>query len=219
MDTPYGPRLFSAGDILLLSSAVKCVFRQNPHDLLTVLHIHFDFCSQDGSAFDLFPNTKDFFINNVADFDFFVKILRKVIYYYDCAKTDIAAQWLRSAISELVESKRMNVQADHIDFSKIIGDICGRISEKPDIKYPLSEMASRCGYSPDYFGRRFKEITGLSFSKYVLNARINRAKDMLINSDDTIADIANKLGYCDPSFFTKQFKRMTHMTPSDFRGF
>lgn len=67
------------------------------------------------------------------------------------------------------------------------------------------------------FKRRFKAATGVTLIEYLQNLRIEEAKSMLENSDRAVDDISAEVGYLDCSFFRRLFKRLTGLTPSNYR--
>jgi len=81
----------------------------------------------------------------------------------------------------------------------------------------VSELAAMAGMSATNFFRHFKAATGTSPIDWLRRERINQAKKRLIETDDTIAEIAAQTGYCDQFYFSRDFKRMTTVTPSEYR--
>jgi len=81
----------------------------------------------------------------------------------------------------------------------------------------LDELAHLVGLSQSQFARAFKASTGLPPYKWWLNSRIKRAQEMLLNSSDSLSDIAIQNGFADQSHFTKTFRRMTGMTPATWK--
>jgi AraC-like DNA-binding protein len=84
---------------------------------------------------------------------------------------------------------------------------------------PLSvhEHARRVGLSQSALRRAIRRSEGCSPKEYILRVRLNRAKELLADSDLTIAEIARKVGHDDPAYFTRMFTRRTGMAPSVFR--
>lgn len=68
-----------------------------------------------------------------------------------------------------------------------------------------------------YFSRVFKEQEGISFSKYVKNLRLEKAKDFLKKYDCPISQIAGMVGFNDISYFVSSFKKKFGMTPGEYR--
>lgn len=81
----------------------------------------------------------------------------------------------------------------------------------------ITQVAGQIYLNPVYFGRVFKSVLGLSFKRYVLNARMERAKAMIIDDTYSIAAICEKVGIPNPSYFTKLFKQCTGQLPSEYK--
>ena len=79
-------------------------------------------------------------------------------------------------------------------------------------------LAAMVYLTPDYLSHLFKWETGFSLTNYIIYERIEEAKRLLAGSDMSISDIAIRCGFQSISYFSKQFKRFTGMTPREFRG-
>ncbi|WP_191486451.1 helix-turn-helix transcriptional regulator [Pseudomonas sp. FEN] len=79
------------------------------------------------------------------------------------------------------------------------------------------ELAKRCGMTTFRFSRLFKEAYGLGFTDYILNKRMNFAKELLDNSQMPITSIGYEAGFKDPSYFARAFKQFANCTPSEYR--
>jgi AraC family transcriptional regulator len=82
----------------------------------------------------------------------------------------------------------------------------------------LWELAQLAEMSPHYFCELFKRSTGLSPHQYSLRCRIDRAKIFLGNYEFTISGVAKATGFVDQSHFTKVFRRIVGVTPTQFRA-
>jgi len=82
---------------------------------------------------------------------------------------------------------------------------------------PLAGMIGRSGLAERTFSRRFRAATGQSPMDYVQTLRIEEAKQMLETTDDPSDAIAASLGYEDPTFFRRLFKKHTGITPGRYR--
>jgi len=100
----------------------------------------------------------------------------------------------------------------------LVASIALQMQENPKEITSVSGIALKAGYSTDHFTRTFKKIMGCSPQQFLVNARITKAKSMLLDSGLTIKEIADQLGYCNAYFFSRQFKTMTDHTPSEFRS-
>lgn len=106
------------------------------------------------------------------------------------------------------EEIRMNVVAEEIRRY-----IAGHYKE--DLS--LQDVAGAMRYSDAYFCKIFKKYFNRSFIVYLNELRIEKAKQMLEDALRNIKDISSEVGYRDSNYFAKVFKRLTGMTPSDYR--
>jgi beta-lactam-binding protein with PASTA domain len=63
----------------------------------------------------------------------------------------------------------------------------------------------------------FKNKTGVNFIDYLTNIRIERAKELLADSDVSIKEICSEVGYADPNYFSRIFKKVTGVTPTEYK--
>lgn len=80
----------------------------------------------------------------------------------------------------------------------------------------LEALASAAGMSRYYFCRSFKRATGVTPYQYLLECRIERAKGLLLQRQQSITDIAIQVGFASQSQFGRHFKRFTGVTPNQF---
>jgi len=85
-----------------------------------------------------------------------------------------------------------------------------------DSDLSLNQLAASVQMSPHYFSRLFKETTGFTPHKYVINCRIERAKELLKQKQISIAEIAKEVGFVDQSHLNRYFKRKVGITPKQF---
>ena len=81
----------------------------------------------------------------------------------------------------------------------------------------VEELAQMAAMSVSSFHRQFKAATGTSPIDWLKRERINQAKKRLLETDLTIAEIADQTGYYDQFYFSKDFKRMTKLSPTECR--
>jgi AraC family transcriptional regulator len=87
------------------------------------------------------------------------------------------------------------------------------IHDNLDQQLTLAELSFVAHMSPSHFARTFKHVTGVSPHQYVLKARLERAKSLLLRGNVSISEVAHKLGFFDQSHFTRSFKRLVGITP------
>lgn len=91
------------------------------------------------------------------------------------------------------------------------------INEKLEYDVGLLEIAEAVEMSPYHFARLFKQSTGLAPHQYVIERRIERAKELLANKDLPIVEIAYSLGFASQSHFTATFRKLVAITPKAYR--
>ena len=91
------------------------------------------------------------------------------------------------------------------------------INEHLQDELSLVELARTAQLSPHHFATVFKASTGISPHRYVIERRIDRARDLLRRDDKTISEIAYAVGFSSQSHLTANFRRMMGMTPRKFR--
>lgn len=82
----------------------------------------------------------------------------------------------------------------------------------------LEDVAKVVFLSPYHFSRMFKQRTGSCFSYYLAKVKIDHAKELLRETEDSLATIATTIGY-NPNYFSQVFKRMEGITPGQYRAF
>lgn len=79
-------------------------------------------------------------------------------------------------------------------------------------------MAQEVGMSKYYFCRLFKQSTGISPHQYLIQQRLERAKQLLLQSKLSITKIAQTVGFSEQSQLTRHLKRATGLTPKQLRN-
>ncbi|TDQ37192.1 helix-turn-helix domain-containing protein [Aureibacillus halotolerans] len=86
-----------------------------------------------------------------------------------------------------------------------------------DQELSLHAVADIVHLSPRYVSRIFKQETELNFVDYVTNLRMQKAKQLLVESNSNVEQVANSVGYHNPAYFSKKFKEAFGVTPSKYR--
>lgn len=92
------------------------------------------------------------------------------------------------------------------------------LRDAPDVKWTLPALARQVHASPFHLARIFREDTGVSVHAYQLRVRLSKSIDLLLDTGQTLSEIAHRLGFATHSHFTSAFRRMTGLTPGRFRG-
>lgn len=83
--------------------------------------------------------------------------------------------------------------------------------------HQVSDYASLLNITPNHLNKTVKTLTGKSPTKWIDEAIVLEAKVLLVQSELTISEVANEVGFEDPSYFSRLFKKYEGVTPSDFR--
>jgi len=101
--------------------------------------------------------------------------------------------------------------------AKVIEECQVYIQERYFEDISLEAMASMHHFSSTYFSNLFKQQAGISFIRYITKVRLNQSVEKLINSNQSIASIAESIGIHDPAYFNRLFKKEMGITPNKYR--
>lgn len=93
-----------------------------------------------------------------------------------------------------------------------------RIRQSLEESLTIQQIAEDLGVSYSSFRKLFKEFTGMAPAMYQQNLRLQRAKELLSTTDESIKEIAYRLNFESPDYFSSKFKIQTGMKPSEFRS-
>lgn len=126
--------------------------------------------------------------------------------------------YMRSLLIEIIIDtiRIISVDSDN-SYSSVIMKAVKEIEEHYADKLMLSDIAKEMFISIPYLSSKFKEETGLCFSEYLKQVRIQKACMMLSTTEMKIHSIAEKVGYSDYKRFGKVFREVTGTSPGKFR--
>lgn len=81
----------------------------------------------------------------------------------------------------------------------------------------VCNVGSRFGYNSQYFGRRFKEVVGMTPKQYLIKLQVEKAKALLCETNLKVREVGEQVGIQDEKMFMKIFKKSEQMTPTEFR--
>ena len=82
----------------------------------------------------------------------------------------------------------------------------------------FQDVVDHVAMSSSHFSTLFSQTTGVTFTKYLINLRMRKARELLYNTSMRSSEIAYAVGYNDPHYFSYLFKKNTGVTPSEFRS-
>jgi AraC-like DNA-binding protein len=166
----------------------------------------------------ILPETGKLFLTNTRVFQFFRQLLdisRRNP--YSPLFTNYSLSLLAMEVSQEYIQKEIIAEKN-----KKLNPRMENIIEWVRINHPknisLSRMAKLFKYNHDYLSTSFKKYTGLPLMKYINMIRLEAAKNKLINTSDSIKEIAFATGFKDEKNFYKRFKQMEKISPGKYRN-
>ena len=194
----------SAGDILYLSEGA--VYKMDVLSRYDFICVNFFFDSDSSRRSDVFKPRDTAKCENL-----FFKLWRSSSGSSLADKMSIAYK-----IYAALLSSRMTAYVKGDAREKILEAISLMTAEMGET-VTVAEIAARAGVSEVYFRRLFRSVTGSSPAKYMINYRVERAKELLIEDYLTLEEISERCGFSSISYFCRIFKDTTGMTPGEFR--
>ena len=107
--------------------------------------------------------------------------------------------------------------AQHPDRYPQIDELVAQIRENPEKWWSISTMSEYCNMSDDQFRRVFMNRFGVLPKLYIDKLRLNKAAEFLIETNMSVAEIAEMMGYQDPFHFSRRFKAVIGFSPQQYR--
>ena len=104
-----------------------------------------------------------------------------------------------------------------VEFPDFIDKVFHYIYKHYNQKITLDILAKKFGVSKYHLLREFKRCSGTTINEYILTTRMNKAKSLLRDTDKSVGEISDEIGFCNPSHFIKQFHSREHITPLSYR--
>lgn len=132
---------------------------------------------------------------------------------YRMNHSEQVADWmirLRDGLCDTLKSKRVSYK-EHM-----ISNIQKYIQNHIEERLTLNEISAVFGLSPNYLSALFKKTCGIGFSEYITQMKVSRAKNMLLEQDMKIYEVADHLGFESAFYFSKVFKKVSGVSPREF---
>ena len=232
---------FDSGLIKIAKNQCIMIFSQRQHCFYVpenrtckMINIHFDPDEISASNAGLSLGTpadetsEDFLSNllfnneeylKIADHNEIEHIMRKIVLEMDQKNNEYEILVklyfceLLLVFSRIIANKKLQQEhsSNYVNASKRFIDLSLSLDLSPEI------ISSAIHISADYLLHIFKEYTGYSLMEYVTGKRIDKAKELLKNSNQNITAIANQVGISNSQYFSTLFKRHTSLTPLQYR--
>ncbi|MGL1892426.1 MAG: substrate-binding domain-containing protein [Spirochaetaceae bacterium] len=126
--------------------------------------------------------------------------------------TELTLEWLKEVSLTIVDEIQSSIKVT----PSLIKQVVEYVNDNFTKPISLKTISNTFENSAAYIGRLFKEETGESFSKYLNRLRIEKAKELLLNSNVKANKVAIQVGYGDPNYFYITFKKFTGLFPSEY---
>ena len=158
----------------------------------------------------------------LSDCEDLVPVMEQISRFYRTDREEYGEVLLDLAVLQLVvalgyHGKKAHTSAAGIHNEKI-RDILKYIQEHYQESLQIEELAVSRGISSRFLRRYFTEEIGMSCLDYIQALRLNKAKELLWETDKTITEIAMETGYGTPQYFSRIFRQEIGMTPSEYRS-
>ncbi|WP_028559956.1 AraC family transcriptional regulator [Paenibacillus pinihumi] len=128
------------------------------------------------------------------------------------------SDWLIRQFDAYLSSLESIKQLREHKFYRKIEEIMHYIQENyADSSLSVEALAEAAGYTPNYFSKLFKEVTGINSGEFIRKVRMEKAKELLKNEEYRVSEVAEMCGYPNSSYFYSAFKKDVGLTPSSYR--
>ncbi|WP_248923878.1 response regulator [Paenibacillus hamazuiensis] len=117
--------------------------------------------------------------------------------------------------ASLIFEKKQQERTDRSD--ELVEKINRFIHEHLDKDLSLNRLSEKVYMNPSYLSRLYKQLTGTGISEFILEVRMEKAKELLKLSRHKVQDISRMTGFETPAYFTRLFKKYTGLTPQEYR--
>ncbi|WP_141503723.1 helix-turn-helix domain-containing protein [Paenibacillus luteus] len=150
-------------------------------------------------------------------FGVLIGLFKAIIEDYESEATENPLEGQRLLLELLQEVLITNRQIPQYNHATPIQKAIHYIKENYNTKLERPFLAHLTGYHPHYLSKQFHKETGKSLSDYILQIRIDKAKELLSITSSHINEIASEVGYADALYFSRKFKQATGGYPTEFR--
>lgn len=212
----------TAGDLLLVPPGVVHAVTHDLARPLSVVTAHFTVVSSEGCTAVLPPDVTLIVHRRLLEPHIFAGYFSRLLALQTLRPPEwqtVASALFLVLLAELAREDAQHAlvpQRERHNYPAIAQTLL-RLETDGNYFVPPAALARECGFSPGHFSRIFRRQLGQTPQQYLLERRIDRARQLLLESDLSIQEVAGALGYRDVCFFTRQFTALVERSPGAFR--
>jgi len=131
----------------------------------------------------------------------------------DSQREELKATLLKSGLELMGDKKAILIEK----IKNVIIEMIHYSDEVPKINFS-NFLAEKLNYDYTYLANQFSETTGVTIEQFIINHKIERAKELIIYDESNMTEIAFKLHYSSVGHLSNQFKKVTGLTPTFFKA-
>ena len=124
---------------------------------------------------------------------------------------------VKELLTKLTADERGHEAREDVrQYSAVVREMIVTMEENYGMRLGLDTFGEKFRLTPEYISNLFAKETGMTFSNYLKKIRIEKAKDLILNTDMKIYEVACSVGYPDQKYFSKVFKEYTGVSAKQF---
>lgn len=123
-----------------------------------------------------------------------------------------------AALLLLLKELERNTEAGYRPHNAVVDHICKWVGIHLHTDITVGKIAEHFNFNKDYISKMVKREKGIGLKTYILTERINRAKQLLLNTNASVKEIAGQCGFSDYKLFLRMFKQYEGSTPTEYRN-
>jgi len=180
--------------------------------------LHIDTVWSKQTQNSIFENLNEFlYLQNIIEEESIYKRLYEISQsiYFD---KDFEIEQLKDLIKEIIEKYTILNKEQNKEEPELIKKVEEYIEQNIEEQISLEDISKAVCYDESYITRVFKKKYGLTPHAFIINKRVQKAKEKLaLSKDVNIAQLSNEVGFYDQSHFSKVFKKVFAITPNKYR--
>lgn len=145
------------------------------------------------------------------------KIIKGLDLYLEKVINSVNLDQIQLELNNMIKHRQSKLEETDDSISPIILKLLRNIEENYSKDLNLKEISETYNINSIYLGQLFQKETGILFSDYLNNFRVNKAKNLLIETSLKAAEIGELVGYANKNYFYRKFKDIVGITPSEWR--